>query len=253
MRGAASVSAGNDPLIIVDGFPISAVANGAVSAGDYDTGSADNILGSINPNDIESIEVLKDASSTAIHVFTEMTTDIGDCQWDDDVWNDLRKVNFTSNSEGAIAAYSKYINFISKMTLTMDRISKIDMDETEKARLMAELHCGRGWLAYILYDLYGPIQVASKELLEDPLNDNPAPRLSQEQMVKFIEDDLKAALVLPARYDKNDSKYGRFTRGLVYTVLMTSLTRCSLSVVMSFGLRALAVPTLFVMASISSM
>lgn len=155
-----------------------------------------------------------------IHVFTEMTTDIGDCQWDADVWNDLRNVNFTSNSDGAIAAYKNYINFISKMTLTMDRISRIDMDETEKARLMAELHCGRGWLAYILYDLYGPIQVASKELLEDPLNDNPAPRLSQEEMVKFIEDDLKAAMVLPARYDKGDSNYGRFTRGLAYTVLM---------------------------------
>ena len=55
VRGAASVSAGNDPLIIIDGFPVSAVANGSVSAGDYDTGSADNILGSINPNDIESI------------------------------------------------------------------------------------------------------------------------------------------------------------------------------------------------------
>lgn len=67
VRGAASVSAGNDPLIIIDGFPVSAVANGSVSAGDYDTGSADNILGSINPNDIESIEVLKDASSTAIY------------------------------------------------------------------------------------------------------------------------------------------------------------------------------------------
>ena len=67
IRGAASVSAGNDPLIIVDGFPVSAVSNDAVSAGSYDTGSADNILGSINPNDIESIEVLKDASSTAIY------------------------------------------------------------------------------------------------------------------------------------------------------------------------------------------
>ncbi len=65
VRGAASVSAGNDPLIIVDGFPVSSAGN--VSAGDYDTGSADNILGSINPNDIESIEVLKDASSTAIY------------------------------------------------------------------------------------------------------------------------------------------------------------------------------------------
>lgn len=155
-----------------------------------------------------------------LHVYTEVTTDIGDCQWDDAVWNDLRKVNFTPNSAGVITTYQQYINFISKMTLTMNRIANIDMDETEKARLMAELHCGRGWLAYVLYDLYGSIQVASEELLENPLNETPAPRLTQEQTVKFIEDDLEAAKVLPARYDKSDSNYGRFTRGLVYTVLM---------------------------------
>ncbi len=67
VRGAASVQAGNEPLIIIDGFPVSVVSNDAVSAGKYDSGSADNVLGSINPNDIESIEVLKDASSTAIY------------------------------------------------------------------------------------------------------------------------------------------------------------------------------------------
>lgn len=67
---------------------------------------------------------LYSSAQGGLEVFTEMTTDIGDCQWDDDVWNDLRNVNFTSNSEGAIAAYRNYINFISKMTLTMDRISK---------------------------------------------------------------------------------------------------------------------------------
>lgn len=155
-----------------------------------------------------------------LHVFTEVTTDIGDCQWDDSWWNDLRKVSFSSHSSG-ISTYQQNINFISKMTLTLDRIANIDMDEAKKARLNAELHCGRGWLAYILYDLYGPIQVASNEQLSDPLNDNPAPRLSKEEMVKFIEDDLKAAIkVLPARYDKSDAGYGRFTRGLAYTVLM---------------------------------
>lgn len=65
IRGAASVSAGNDPLIIIDGFPVSQI--GDLSAGKYDSGSSDNVLGSLNPNDIESIEVLKDASSTAIY------------------------------------------------------------------------------------------------------------------------------------------------------------------------------------------
>lgn len=67
IRGAASVNAGNDPLIIIDGFPVNPVSDNAVSTGKYDAGSSDNILASINPNDIASIEVLKDASSTAIY------------------------------------------------------------------------------------------------------------------------------------------------------------------------------------------
>ena len=65
IRGAASPQAGNDPLIIVDGFPVSDPGN--MGVGKYDEGTKDNILASINPNDIESVEVLKDASSTAIY------------------------------------------------------------------------------------------------------------------------------------------------------------------------------------------
>lgn len=66
VRGAASSErVGNDPLIIIDGFPVS--DHGNLNTGNYSSGNVDNILGSINPNDIESIEVLKDASSTAIY------------------------------------------------------------------------------------------------------------------------------------------------------------------------------------------
>lgn len=66
IRGATSINASNDPLFIIDGFPVS--SSGDLSSGNrYDAGSTDNILGSINPNDIESIEVLKDASATAIY------------------------------------------------------------------------------------------------------------------------------------------------------------------------------------------
>lgn len=67
IRGAASSDkAGNDPLIIIDGFPVSDPGN-LDSGNRYSDGKKDNILASINPNDIESIEVLKDASSTAIY------------------------------------------------------------------------------------------------------------------------------------------------------------------------------------------
>ena len=164
---------------------------------------------------------LYSSAQGGVQVFTEMTTDLGDCQWDDVVWNDMIKFNFTPNSSGLTVTYKNYINFISKMTLTFDRIANVNMDEAEKARLNAEIHCGRGWLAYILYDLYGPIQVASAEQLANALNDDPAPRLSQEQTVKFIEDDLLEAVKgLPARYEYGNANYGRFTRGLAYTVLM---------------------------------
>ncbi len=57
IREGASLNASNDPLIIVDGIPLS--GNGI-------SGSA-NALALINPNDIESFTILKDAASTAIY------------------------------------------------------------------------------------------------------------------------------------------------------------------------------------------
>lgn len=66
IRGAASTGAGNDPLIIIDGIPVSS-GSSLGSGNRYNAGTTDNVLSSINPNDIESIEVLKDASSTAIY------------------------------------------------------------------------------------------------------------------------------------------------------------------------------------------
>lgn len=57
IRGGASLNASNDPLIVVDGFPIVNSTN---------TGST-SFLASLNPNDVESISVLKDASATAIY------------------------------------------------------------------------------------------------------------------------------------------------------------------------------------------
>jgi TonB-linked SusC/RagA family outer membrane protein len=56
IRGGSSLNASNDPLIVIDGVPISNVMQGG----------SPNILASINPNDIENITVLKDASAAAI-------------------------------------------------------------------------------------------------------------------------------------------------------------------------------------------
>jgi len=58
IRGGASLNASNDPLIVLDGVPME--VGGSVSG-------SGNFLSLINPNDIESMSILKDASSTAIY------------------------------------------------------------------------------------------------------------------------------------------------------------------------------------------
>ncbi|MET6997087.1 SusC/RagA family TonB-linked outer membrane protein [Chitinophaga defluvii] len=66
VRGAASTGAGNEPLYVLDGFPLSNDNVEPGSGNRYQYGSRD-VLSSISPYDIASIEVLKDASATAIY------------------------------------------------------------------------------------------------------------------------------------------------------------------------------------------
>ncbi|WP_420154972.1 SusC/RagA family TonB-linked outer membrane protein [Siphonobacter sp.] len=62
VRGSGSITAGNEPLYVIDGFPLATAApNGS---GNFATG---NPLDNMNPNDIESIQVLKDAAAAAIY------------------------------------------------------------------------------------------------------------------------------------------------------------------------------------------
>ncbi len=62
IRGGSSLNASNDPLIVIDGVPMDNNKVG-VTMGN----SASNLLSTINPQDIESFNVLKDASATAIY------------------------------------------------------------------------------------------------------------------------------------------------------------------------------------------
>ena len=57
IRGSASLNASNDPLVVIDGVPVASGAAGGMS----------NPLDLLNPNDIESFSVLKDASAAAIY------------------------------------------------------------------------------------------------------------------------------------------------------------------------------------------
>jgi TonB-dependent SusC/RagA subfamily outer membrane receptor len=63
VRGATSINADNDPLYVVDGVFINSNSLQSISTG----GKSTSPIADINPNDIQSIEVLKDAEATALY------------------------------------------------------------------------------------------------------------------------------------------------------------------------------------------
>ncbi|MCG8310643.1 MAG: TonB-dependent receptor [Cytophagales bacterium] len=68
IRGASSISASNEPLYVIDGLPVNnANATSGTGSGFVGNNTPRNPLNSINPADIESIEILKDASASAIY------------------------------------------------------------------------------------------------------------------------------------------------------------------------------------------
>jgi TonB-linked SusC/RagA family outer membrane protein len=72
VRGVGSISAGNEPLYVIDGFPISKNVGLGIQGDNFRRRSSfrppsQNPLANLNPNDIESIQVLKDASTASIY------------------------------------------------------------------------------------------------------------------------------------------------------------------------------------------
>lgn len=70
IRGGTSISASNEPLYVIDGVPISNAAlepSGTAAGGGYNVSLPRSPLNLLNPSDIESITILKDASATAIY------------------------------------------------------------------------------------------------------------------------------------------------------------------------------------------
>ena len=64
IRGIGSMNAGNEPLYVVDGVPVSSGNTGQMSGELYST---NNIMNTLNPEDIESISVLKDAAASSLY------------------------------------------------------------------------------------------------------------------------------------------------------------------------------------------
>ena len=122
------------------------------------------------------------------------------------------------NSGGITRFYDDFYNKISSMTLSIDRIQNSTVNENLKISGIAEIKCARALLCYELFDMYGPIVVAPLEVLKNPLNEEPLARLSNDEMVRFIEKDLldAASDLLPP----SEAKYGRFSQGMARMLLI---------------------------------
>jgi hypothetical protein len=161
--------------------------------------------------------------ATGYFIDVDIATDYGYCSWDDGGgWFRLMFAQWTPNDTRNVTnIWRDYLNKISKMTLTIDRIQSLQMDEKLKAQYVAELRCGRGFMAFIQWDMYGPIVVSDLENLKNPTGREILPRLSEDATREYIVTELtEAANDLPYSYKKGDANYGRFTKGLCHTVLM---------------------------------
>lgn len=127
-------------------------------------------------------------------------------------------LNYTPTSEDVTYFYDWFYNKISRMTLTIDQINNSKVSEALKTKAIAEIRCARGMLAYNLFDLYGPIVIAPLEVLKQPMVEKPLARLSNAEMVKYIEEDLiEATKDLP---EPGANEYGRFNKAVAQMMLV---------------------------------
>lgn len=126
--------------------------------------------------------------------------------------------SYNSTSTGITEFYNKFYNEISTMTLNIDAIETSAVNDIFKKTGIAEIKCARGFLAYELFDMYGPLVIAPLEVLKTPLIETPLARLSNDEMVSFIEQNLLDAVTdLP---NPSEADYGRFSKGMARMLLI---------------------------------
>jgi hypothetical protein len=162
-------------------------------------------------------------AATGFHPLGDMASDFGYCSWGEDNWGQLEYADF-QNPNGVRNPrmnWEPYLPWIGKMELSVNRVKGSGMDDAAKKLHIAELECGQGFMAFLIWDFYGPIIPADLETLKNRQNGIIPPRQTNEQTVAYIESKLKsAAAVLPKTCDRESADYGCFTEGLCRTLLL---------------------------------
>ena len=110
-----------------------------------------------------------------------------------------------------------HYQYLSKCRNTIRRIEQSDAPEEAKRLYIGEAKALRGWMALYLYDMFGPVPVASDEVLDEPETFNYIGRLTDEEYDNMMESDLREAIsYLPEKA----SALGRVTKGAAMMILL---------------------------------
>ena len=141
------------------------------------------------------------------------------CSYETNLWEYLRKHEWTETNGWASDGFFHYYNHISNARLVANQIEKMTtVPDEQKQKLVAEAKAIGGWKAAILYDLYGSLPYPTDEMLSNPGNIAYPERPSNEDFVKIIESffDKKELLMAP----DFGSNFGRVNKGIANFILM---------------------------------
>lgn len=147
-----------------------------------------------------------------------MTTDEGVCAWGGD-WARMRSLNFNPDFDWVTHNYTRYMPYISRITISIADIEQLQIEDNLKKRYIGELKALRAHYAQLIYFAYGPINIITDpKVAADP--DAPAvARPASSVTVAQIERDYQDAIaVLPNKFTGGD--YGRFSKAAALTGLM---------------------------------
>lgn len=160
------------------------------------------------------------AALGSFRVQADQTTDQGICNWGDGgTWANLHSLNFTPDFSQVTSHYTQLMPYISEITMYIDKINNISMDNTLKQRYIGELKALRGYYSQILYLYYGPVPIRTNPADINNASAPVLPRPTKEEMVTQILNDYSDAIdVLPDKF--TGSNYGRFSKAVCLTARM---------------------------------
>lgn len=150
---------------------------------------------------------------------SDMTTDMMWCNWgwQSDEYFFHQWDATTGNIQANFWNMFDHYNYMSKARNTIRRIEACPVEESVKNKYLGEAHALRGWMGLFLYDMFGPVPVATDDVLDDPETFVYLPRLTDEEYDAMMEEDLLAAIsLLP---DMPEVR-GRMAKGPARMILM---------------------------------